>query len=214
MEPTSKRDYANFISDNGEVWRKAWANVMGENAVIRTNEKWDNIIKHLGYQSVGLYHGVRETLSRVIINDLTIKQESQERLKETETIPDARLDKQQMAHLKLARAIVREVMPFSPPSGVYAAIIPPASDRVRTAGMYGTTTQAVYLSLDILYRGRSTIDTLVHELAHHRQFRRSGEAEDLTPTHAEAMTEMAAEVVRAAATGDLAFRELLKEVSW
>ncbi len=214
VEPTSKRDYANFISDNGEVWRKAWANVMGENAVIRTNEKWDNIIKHLGYQSVGLYHGVRETLSRVIINDLTIKQESQERLKETETIPDARLDKQQMAHLKLARAIVREVMPFSPPSGVYAAIIPPASDRVRTAGMYGTTTQAVYLSLDILYRGRSTIDTLVHELAHHRQFRRSGEAEDLTPTHAEAMTEMAAEVVRAAATGDLAFRELLKEVSW
>ena len=56
------------------------------------------------------------------------------------------------------------------------------------------------------------IDTLVHELAHHRQYRTMGEAEDLTPAHAESMTYIASEVVRVIAGGDL--DDVIKEVVW
>ena len=127
-------------------------------------------------------------------------------------VPDEKLDSRQLANLKLARAIAKEIFPYSPVSGVYAALIPPASDRVRTSGMYGTTTQSVYIAMDQLYRGRTMMDALVHELGHHREYRQTGAAEDLSKAHAEAMTDVAARVVEDVARG--AFDELLKEVSW
>ena len=115
-----------------------------------------------------------------------------------------------MAHLNLARSIASNVF-YTPPS-VHVAVIPPASDRVRTAGMYSTSTGEVYISLEMMERGKTMIDTLVHELAHHRQYRTMGEAEDLTPAHAESMTYIASQVVEAVARGK--FDDLLGEVSW
>jgi len=211
-DPVSGKRYSDLVKDNKETWLEAWKDVMGENAIIRTKDNLDNIVKHLGYQPVSLSYGVRETLSGVIPTDEMIRIQSQERLRETEVVPDDNLDPLALAHLNLARAIARRAFPFGPVSGVYAAIIPAASDRVRTAGMYGTTTQAVFLSLDQLARGRSTLDTLTHELAHHRQYRATGQAEDLTPGHAEAMTYVAASIVELVAAGE--FSDLLKEVIW
>ena len=78
--------------------------------------------------------------------------------------------------------------------------------------MYSTGTGEVYISLEMMGRCKSVIDTLVHELAHHRQYRTMGEAEDLTPAHAESMTYIAAEVVKVIAGGEL--DDLLKEVVW
>jgi len=115
-----------------------------------------------------------------------------------------------MAYLRLARGIAARVFYTPPP--VHVAAIPPASDRVRTAGMYGTATGEIYISLEMMERGRTMVDTLVHELAHHRQYRSTGESEDLTPAHAEAMTSVAAQVVEAVASG--AFDNLLGEVTW
>lgn len=206
-----EKPYNELIADNEKAWLEAWGNVMGDNAVLRTEEKWDNVIKHLGYESVSVSWKVQEALRRAIPTDRTIKDASQERLRETEIVPDDRLDRQQLAHLNLARAIASEVFPVNPPQ-VYAAIIPPASDRVRTAGMYGTTTQTVYIALDQLFRGRPTVDTEVHELAHHLEFLKTGAAEDLSKAHAEAMTYIAAKVVEDVSRG--AFEELLKEVIW
>ena len=184
-----------------------------ENAVIRTNEKFDNTIKHLGYESVTFTQEELNGLGKSIPTDVDIINGSQRRLRSAEVVPDEKLDSRQLGHLKLARAITIEVFPYSPPAGgVYAAIIPPASDRVRTAGMYGTTTEAVYIGLDQLYGGRTTVDTLVHELGHHREYRQTGFAEDLSKAHAEAMTDVAARVVEDVAKGT--FNELLKEVSW
>jgi|GEM_PF-2555855 len=181
-----------------------------ENAVIRTKEKFDNAVKHLGYESVSFSQEELDALDKVIPTDIDIINASQKRLRETEAIRDEKLDSRQLAHLKLSQAITTKVL--STPIPVYAAIIPPASDRVRTAGMYGTTTQTIYISQDQLFSGRNTIDTLVHEMAHHRQYQKTGEAEDLTPSHAEAMTNIAAQVTREVETGE--FDELLKEVSW
>lgn len=212
VEPTSRKDYSDLVFQNITAWQKAWANVMGEDAVIRTDERWDNVVKHLGYRSVSINWLVRATLSKIIKTDTILKLEQQERLQETEVISDEKLDFRQMAHLKLARAIAAELFKANPVAGVYAAIIPPASDRTRTAGMYGTTTQLIYINLEQLFRGKDTIDALVHELAHHQQWLASGKAEDLVKSHAEAMTHIAARLVEQVARG--AFIELLKEVSW
>ena len=153
-----------------------------------------------------------QVLARAINTDRDLIRTSQERLREVEVIPDEKLEPRCRAHLNLGRAITRKVFTYSPPSGVHVAIIPPASDRVRTAGMYSTSVGEVYISLEMMGRARSMIDTLVHELAHHRQYRMTGEAEDLTPAHAESMTYIAAGVVKVIAGGEL--DDLLKEVVW
>jgi len=211
-DPVSNKRYINIMTDNEDAWRKAWNNVFGEDSVIRTNEKLDNTIKHLGYKSVTVSWGVKAALSGIIKTDKVIQDLSQEKLRETEVIPDEELDFRQMAHLELARAIVAEIFAAGPVSGVYAAVIPPASDRVRTSGMYGTTTQTIYLSLDSLFSGRDTIDVLIHEMAHHRQYQSTGEAEDLTESHAQSMTQIAATIVERLSKGN--YSEYLKEVSW
>jgi len=211
-EPVTGKDYADFVRENASVWREAWIKVMGENAVIRTDARWDGMVKHLGYESVTVQSYVRDTLARAINTDRDLIKTSQERLREVEVIPDEKLEHRYRAHLNLARAITKKVFTYSPPSGVHVAVIPPASDRVRTAGMYSTAVGEVYISLEMMGRARSMIDTLVHELAHHRQYRTMGEAEDLTPAHAESMTYIASEVVRIIAGGEL--DDLIKEVTW
>ncbi len=206
IEPISGKKYADFIEANASVWQQAWRNVCGDNAVIRTTDRWDGTVKHLGYTSVIVQWAVSSTLSKAITTDEELARASQERLREVEIIPDERLTPRQLAHLKLARAIAT-CFHYPPIANVYAAIIPPASDRVRTAGMYSRTTQEIYIASDQLEWGRSTIDTVIHEIAHHT----SG-AEDLEEAHSEAMTYVAARVVELTATGR--FDEELKGVEW
>ena len=80
--------------------------------------------------------------------------------------------------------------------------------------MYSTATSEVYISMEQMPHCRRVIDTLIHELAHHRQYRSTGEADDLTPIHMEKMQEIAADVVKIAALSDFFLRDLLKEVTW
>jgi hypothetical protein len=211
-EPATGKEYADFVRANAPVWQEAWQKTMGESAVIRTDDKWDGLVKHLGYRPVSVLHSVRDTLSRAITTDKELVRTSQERLREVEIVPDERLDPVPHTHLKLAREITKRVFPYSPPAGIYAANIPPASDRVRTAGLYSTATGEVYIAMEQMPRMRRVIDTLVHELAHHRQYRGTGEADDLTPVHMESMQHVAAEAVKIAALSEL--EELFKGVTW
>jgi hypothetical protein len=203
-DPVSGKPYADFVKDNASAWQEAWRRNFGDNAVIRTSDRWDGTVKHLGYVPVSIQWYVRDTLSKAITTDEDLVKASQERLREVELIPDARLTPRQLAHLKLARAIADKVCRIKPVSGVHAAIIPPASDRVRTAGMYSRTTREVYIGSDQLERGQTTVDTVIHELAHHT----SG-AEDLEEGHSQTMTLIAARVVELAAKGE--FDDLIKE---
>ncbi len=179
---------------------------IGENAAIRTDEKLDKTVEHLGYHSISISNEELANLGRSIPTDIHIIKEAQRRLRETEVIPDNKLSPRQLAHLNLARAIAGSS--DKPISGVYAAIIPPASDRVKTAGVYGTQNKAIYISPEILDRGHSTVDTLVHELGHHRQ----SVKEDLTPEHALAMTSIADNLIIAVNEGSL--DPLLKDIKW
>ncbi len=185
---------------------------MGENAVIRTSDRLDGMVRHLGYQSVSVLYSVQDTLGRAITTDRDLIRDSQERLREAEVVPDEKLSYQHRLHINLARAITRKVFPYSPPAGVHVAVIPPASDMKRTAGLYGTATGEVFISLEMMNRGKDVIDVLVHELAHHRQYRSYGEAEDLTPVHMESMQKIAAAVIEAVASGKL--DENLRGVVW
>jgi len=172
-----------------------------EGSVIRTSEKHDKAVEHLGYHSVSLSDDEISLLETKVPTDIEVINESQNRLRETKIIPDDQLSPLQLAHLNLARAIAKGVGCI-PPAGIHAAVIPPASDRVRTAGLYGTKSGALYLSIDMLSKGRDAFDTLVHELGHHRQFSSSGEAEDLTPSHAEAMTDIAEKLIQGLNSGE------------
>jgi len=210
-EPETKKRYIDLIADNAVAWRTAWGRVAGPGAVIRTEPRWDGMVKHLGYTPVSLQYGVRDALSRAIMTDRALIQESQERLREAKIVPEQQLTATARAHLKLARAIAD---PFGIKS-VQAAVIPPASDRVRTAGLYDHVLEEIILHLETLESARRTVDAMVHEIGHHRAYKTTGDikkAEDLQPAHSEAITAVAARVVEYAAAKR--FDEYLKEAAW
>jgi hypothetical protein len=191
--------------------KEAWRKVIGENAVIRTSARWDGMVKHLGYMSVDLPLGVRDALSGTITTDRALIQESQEKLRETKVVPDDTLRARTRTHLELARAIAT----WFGVHKVYASIIPPASDRVRTAGLYDHALEEIILHLETLESGKRTVDAIIHELGHHRAYKKMGDiklAEDLQPAHSGAMTEVAARVVEMVADGR--FDKYLKEAVW
>lgn len=199
------------VSDNAS-WQTAWQRVMGANAVVRTSPRWDGMVKHLGYVSVDATPKVKDALAAAITTDRELVSKSQEVLREARVVPDYTLTPRTLAHLKLARAIASH---FTGVAGIHASVIPPASDQVRTAGLYDRGTQEIMLHLETLEHARSTVDAMVHELGHHVANKRVAdpmEAEDLQPAHSEAMTYVAARVTSLATEGQ--FDESLKETAW
>lgn len=182
-----------------------------EGSAIRTSDKHDKAVEHLGYHSVTLSDDEIASLESKIPTDLDLINDSQRRLRETKVIPDEQLTGSHLALLNLTRAIAEDVQCI-PRGGIFAAVIPPASDRVRTAGLYGTRTGALYLSVDMLTRGRDAVDTHIHELAHHLQYIGSGEAEDLTPGHAQAMMNIADRVIAGLEAGR--YDRFLREIQY
>lgn len=210
-DPATDKRYINLVSENAPAWQEAWRKVAGVNAVIRTTDRWNGMVKHLGYTPVSLQWGVRDALSTAITTDGALIQESQDRLRETRAVPDETLTPKARAHLELARAIAD----WFGINKVYASIIPPASDRVRTAGLYDYALEEIVLHLETLESARRTVDAIIHEIGHHIAYKTTGDiklAEDLQPAHSKAMTEVAARVVEMVADGR--FDRYLKEVVW
>jgi len=162
------------------------------------------MVKHLGYISVDIPHRVKNTLPVAIITDKELVNKSQETLRKTRVMPAYLLTPRAFAHLKLARAVASH---FPGIAGVYASVIPPASDRVRTAGMYSRATEEIFIDLSQLERARQTVDTAIHELAHHT----SG-AEDLEERHSAHMARIAGFVVELTHNGR--FDEMMRGITW
>ncbi len=196
INPVTEFNYTQLLKKNRQHWKQAWENSFGDNAVLRTNERWDQLVKHLGYYSVGMSYAVSDTLDEVIKTDDQLMLESQERLRDVKVIPDRDLTSTQKVHLALARAIAKAIEGSQPLRGVHAALIPPASDRVRTAGMYGRNTTEIFISTDQLGVARHTVDTVIHEVAHH-----TSEAEDGEGKHTLELTRLAGEVVQLTSRG-------------
>ena len=211
-EPVSGKNYFQMLAENAEAWQSAWNTVVGKDTVIRTAPRWDGMVKHIGYMSQSISWGVSNALQTVITTDAQLIQKSQEALRQVQVIPDAQLTQRATTHLALARAIAAS---YDPKINVHAALIPPASDRARTAGLYDMGTGEIMLHLETLEKARTTVDAMVHELGHHIAFLRTEDplqAEDLQPAHSEAMTYVAARVFQA--TIDGVFDEYAKEAVW
>jgi len=210
-DPRTNKRYIDLVRDNAPAWQGAWRQVAGANAVIRTTDRWDGMVKHLGYMSVSLQWGVRDALAVAIMSDGALIQESQERLRETKALPDDTLTQRAKTHLELARAIAT----WFGIDKVYASVIPPASDRVRTAGLYDHSLEEIILHLETLESAKRTVDAIIHEIGHHRAYKTTGDiklAEDLQPAHSEAMTVVAAKVVEMVA--DRRLDTYLKGAVW
>ena len=161
-------------------------NTFPDNVVLRTSARWDNMVEHLGYRSIPK-RNTQPEVPQAILTDEQLVMQSQDRLRNASVVPDSQLTRRQMASLELARAIAND-------SGrrIHAALIPPASDRVRTAGMYSRQLQEIYIAQDQLEHGSNAVDTVIHELAHHTSGLEDGEE-----GHNRELTRLAGEVVSA-----------------
>ncbi len=211
--PITHVPYVNLMIENQRIWQQAWNRAVGKNTVLQLNARLTSMVQHLGYTSVVVEWGVRETFGKVIKTDEVLINEMASKLSQTVTIPDNKLTGKQLAHLELARAIA---VSFSKVGPVDAAVIPPASDAVeRTAGVYEFGPAAIRIHVDMLNIASDMVSVMVHELGHHRAYIRTGSQEragDLTRDHAEAMEEVAAIIFRSVVEGQ--YDEYLKKVSW
>lgn len=197
--------YLDYVTRES-AWGKAWERKFGPWAVVETDPSVKHLVTHLGYDTVAISFIAQDAAVRAApMTDRQLVQESQERLREAEAIPDGQLTQQQRVHLDLARAIANRAALGV--QGVRAAVIPPASERMRTAGMYSTATREVLISPEQLDRASSTVDTTIHEVAHH-----ISRAEDLTDLHSREMSALAGRVVRWVHQGT--FDTQLREAVW
>lgn len=174
--------------DSLAAMRKRFAHTTpNTNLVRRTNPGLDAMVRHLGYEPVD-----DNSITRT---DIDIVRESQERLKEVEIIPDRSLSPAAKTSLSLAKRIADDVASRRRVRGVRAASIPPASDRVRTAGMYSRGGEEIYISADMLARGKTAVDSTLHEMAHHN----SG-AEDGNMAHSTELSRLGGLVVEKVAS--------------
>jgi hypothetical protein len=159
------------------------------NVVRRTSPQLDAFVNHLGYVSVNI------PTEDGLKTDAELVQESQERLSRVKVIPDHNLSEAQRVNLSLVREIISDITSRKV-HGIHAADIPPASDRVTTAGMYGRNEEVIFISPIQLMRGRTSVDTGVHELSHHT----SG-AEDGEPEHQAEIARLGGEIVARTRSG-------------
>ncbi len=143
--------------------------------VLRTSKKYDELVRHLGYEPVDIseYPGMA--------TDIDLIEDSQRRLSKVRVINESKLTPTQKCSLKLVQAIDHRIRP---------AIIPPASDLVSTAGLYNRVSRDIYISIDQLNRGQAAVDTAIHEVAH-----RTSGAEDGEEAHSAEMKRIAGAVL-------------------
>lgn len=115
-----------------------------------------------------------------------------------ETIPEEKLSQQQRVHLQFARHIVGKVPIF--PAHIH--------NGVPIIGAYKLQTGEIFITPQRLDRLRYTMNTTIHELAHHQ----SG-ADDGTRAHDNAIKRLGAQVM-AEAENDKYLSETLARCVW
>lgn len=117
---------------------------------------------------------------------------------EATAIPESRLTLQQREHLRLARTIS------------YRPVVPAhlkGDEGVHVIGAYRIWSGVIYVTPGRLDRARSTVDTTIHELAHHESM-----ADDGTQAHDRAIAQVSARVAEKAGTG--AYDKVLVDAVW
>jgi len=112
-------------------------------------------------------------------------------------IPEEKLTPRQRTHLKVAREVAGEVP-------VIAAKL---SDHLHIIGAYDTLGSKIYITPERLERLSTTLNTGIHELAHHQTHRDDG-----TREHSEAISRISKKVTAEAGWGK--YDGLLRDAIW
>lgn len=217
VNPVTGKNYDETAKDNRAKWQEAFNKVYGQRAVLSTSSTWNNMIIHFGFSPVELVFGIQGFMGDILTTDTRVIRQHQADLRKTQIVPENQLSSVQWTNLYLARRIAKDFRKtsFGTPLQVHAGIIPRTEQMTRTTGMYDTSSQEIILAIEVLDRGRSTVDTLIHEIGHHLAYMETKDVkmcEDLTEYHAQAMTRAAAAVFKSAIEGN--YDDLLREVNW
>ena len=174
--------------------------------VIRTDPSLDEAVKHIGYASKTVDPETEKSLQGVVMTDVELLEDSQNRLAGVQPISDNSLNSRQLANLALARAITKELSNGDVVE-VCAGRIPGASDRTRTAGLYSRLEPKIYIAEDQLESGKSTVDVAVHEVSHH-----TSQDEDGDPGHNVEISRQASKVLELVNAGN--FDEYIRNQSF
>jgi|GEM_PF-637172 len=213
--PSTGTTYTQFMREHKELWQRAWSELLGKAAVLRTEPRYDGMVQHLGHKSYPVQSNVRDGFAMVIKSDTDLMKEMAERLDQAKRVHDDHLSDKQRAHLMLARRIASDFRGIGP---INAGHIPAASDMMsRTAGLYEFGTGMIKIDLEQLEGAQKTVGVMIHELGHHVAYMHTRDIErssDLTKAHAEAMEEVAGQVAQRIANGNYD-RELADpDLSW
>jgi hypothetical protein len=113
------------------------------------------------------------------------------------TIPDNKLSSLQKSHLELARRIAEKVP-------VYPANI---TNSVRIIGAYKVHSGPIYIDPERLKRLSTTVNTTIHEKAHH-----ISQADDGTIAHDKAISEISHQLAKDVSEGKI--DKYLADVVW
>ena len=113
-----------------------------------------------------------------------------------DVLPETALTPQQIVHLRIARTVARIT--------VYPARL---HNSVKIIGAYRQFGGPIYIAPERLKRLSTTMNTTIHERAHH-----VSQADDGTRTHSRAISKITAQVAEEAQAGK--YDSLLKEAVW
>jgi len=112
-------------------------------------------------------------------------------------LPESTLAHQQIVHLRIARFVAGEVT-------VYPADL---HDSVKIIGAYRQFGGPIYIAPERLKKLSTSMNTCIHELAHHRS-----QADDGTRAHSREISKITAQVAKEAQARK--YDDLLKEAVW
>jgi hypothetical protein len=119
-------------------------------------------------------------------------------------IGDSSLDSTQVKHIEVARMIASW---YNGVSSVKAAEVRVKEPGVTIDGLYSTASKSIYLAPHVLRRIDKTVDTDIHEIAHHNT-----QAPDGTKLHEDEIDRVSEDVIGRIKSG--ALKGKLKSVAW
>jgi len=196
--PKTTRTYKGVLRSNAPLWVRAWNEVFGKNTVVSTALWATGPANHLGFDVFRMPNNLRSYLEGILKTDMMVIAENIKKVDASQLYPEGKLDERQKRCLALARKIVSLCSTYTAPPGVYAAIIPDSSSGHTIGGLYNRQLKRILIHIRSLKEPTTTVDTIIHELAHH-----TSQADDGTESHTAAISGVASRVVFIAANGQL-----------
>lgn len=172
-----------------KVWKRAFAQVYGSNAVIKTTERWAREATWVGAEPVQVPNDIAEALTHIIPTDKAYAHKHQSQLRSR--VRQKYLPSEEKANLKVLKKIAKAISP-STTIRVYNQTDP---------ACYNPKKDVIIFNQVELQDLRRCIGHLVHELAHSRG------AADMTAGMIHKLGDVSGDIIYAMITKDLKIRK-------